>query len=117
MGACIILHRHAASHRGRRVHTIRFDIHQFIYFQRVIIINLQTGFDEWEEPTIFPISGQDRNQTLFEFCPTAAETEEAVVPESSYIRLRHNSSRRWVRATKIPIDVNKKNPAMMKVRS
>ncbi|XP_021948195.1 inositol 1,4,5-trisphosphate receptor [Folsomia candida] len=73
------------------------------------------SFDEWEEPTIFPISGQDRNQTLFEFCPTAAETEEAVVPESSYIRLRHNSSRRWVRATKIPIDVNKKNPAMMKL--
>lgn len=73
------------------------------------------GIDESEEPTLFPIVGQDREQTLFEFCPTAAETVEAVVPESSYIRLRHYPSKRWVRATKIRIDVNRSQPSMMKV--
>jgi hypothetical protein len=62
-----------------------------------------------------PVPAQDRNLTLFEFCPTAAETDEAVVPESSYIRLKHYSTRRWVRATKDFIDANEDVPVRSKV--
>jgi len=72
--------------------------------------------DEADEPILSSVSTQDRNLTLFDFCPTAAETEESVVPESSFIRLRHHSTRRWVRATNDPIDVNEATPVMSKVK-
>lgn len=53
------------------------------------------------------------------FCPTAAESEESVVPESSYIRLRHFGTETWVRASdkkdKKFIDGKEKQPVMAKV--
>jgi len=63
---------------------------------------------------IAPTEHQNRS-TLFEFCPTAAESEESVVPESSYIRLRHYRTETWVRATTRMVDQNDKAPVMAKV--
>ncbi|ODM94987.1 Inositol 1,4,5-trisphosphate receptor type 1 [Orchesella cincta] len=65
---------------------------------------------------ITPTEHQDRT-TLFEFCPTAAESEESVVPESSYIRLRHYRTESWVRGTTKMVDQNEKAPVMARLGS
>ena len=72
---------------------------------------------EEESPTIVPIAQQEGPATEFKFFPTSAEVDDPVVPtsNSSYVRLRHASTRTWVTATDQIIDIHEKRPVMSKV--
>lgn len=80
----------------------------------IIVSNLPTISAEDQGFTIYPTS-LPCEDTLFEFCPTLAETENSVIPENTYIRARHYASQMWVRATKDVIDVTDIPPVMSKV--
>ena len=76
--------------------------------------NNEIGQEE-EPPTIVPIAQQEGPATEFEFFPTSAEVNDPVVPNKSYVRLRHASTRTWVTATDQIIDIHEKRPVMSKV--
>ncbi|CAL8115015.1 unnamed protein product [Orchesella dallaii] len=91
-----------------------------IYRLKHMATGLYVQVDDSDEPEggyiIAPTEHQDRS-TLFEFCPTAAESEESVVPESSYIRLRHYMTGTWVRGTTKMVDQTEKAPVMARLGS